>query len=348
MQTSFLSRKTIILGIFVAGQLAQAQSLPEVHNVDLQPLKAQIQRLIQAKDYLGEPFSPKVKKQLSQALGQADANEAVAAVQQILDAQCLIGININPESRVKVKAGPAKRELVEQGWRSFLVKVNNLAGVTAELRASSPNSRPHAGATQSQIVDRWLGLSVHNSQPLTKTLSGLALEYRIVQLYSRDAGKRDAKLSFDVGQGTQDLGFRNEVSLLFDCKPARKVTLKVLDENGKPTTAGFEFRDKLGHVYPSQAKRLAPDFHFHPQIYRANGEHVKLPSGSYTVRNYRGPESIPQTRTITVGNADITESFQVKRWVDPSLMGWWSGDHHIHAAGCAPYKTPPRASTRRT
>ena len=80
MQTSFLSRKTIILGIFVAGQLAQAQSLPEVHNVDLQPLKAQIQRLIQAKDYLGEPFSPKVKKQLSQALGQADANEAVAAV----------------------------------------------------------------------------------------------------------------------------------------------------------------------------------------------------------------------------------------------------------------------------
>ena len=245
MQTSFLSRKTIILGIYVAAQVAQAQSLPEVHNVDLQPLKAQIQRLIQAKDYLGEPFSPKVKKQLSQALGQADANEAVAAVQQILDAQCLIGININPESRVKVKAGPAKRELVEQGWRSFLVKVNNLAGVTAELRASSPNSRPHAGAPQSQIVDRWLGLSMHNSQPLTKTLSGLALEYRIVQLYSRDAGKRDAKLSFDVGQGTQDLGFRNEVSLLFDCKPARKVTLKVLDENGKPTTAGFVFRDKL-------------------------------------------------------------------------------------------------------
>ncbi len=340
MQNSFFFRKTAILWLFVTCQVSQAQSLPEVSDVDLQPLRAQIQRLIQTKDYLGESFSAKTKRSLNQTLDQVDGTKAVAAVQQILDAQCLVGININPESRVKVKAGPAKRELLEQGWRSFLVKVNNEAGVTAELRASSSNAQPLAGSPQNQIVDRWLGLAVHNSQPLTKTLSGLALEYRIVQLYSRDTGQRDAKLSFDVGQGTQDLGFRNEVNLLFDCKPARKVTLKVFDENGKPTTAGFEFRDKLGHVYPSQAKRLAPDFHFHPQIYRADGEHVKLPRGIYTVRFYRGPESIPQSRTITVGNADTTESFQVKRWVDPSLMGWWSGDHHIHAAGCAHYENP--------
>ncbi len=340
MRIPFSSRKSVILGIIITIQVAQSQTLPEVGGVALQPLRAQILRLVQAKDYLGEPFSAETKRALNQALDQADAAKAATTVQQILDAQCLVGININPESRVKVKGGPAKRELLEQGWRSFLVKVNNEAGVTAELRASSSNAQPLAGSPQNQIVDRWLGLAVHNSQPLTKTLSGLVLEYRIVQLYSRDAGKRDAKLSFDVGQGTQDLGFRNEVNLLFDCKPARKVTLKVLDENGKPTTAGFEFRDKLGHVYPSQAKRLAPDFHFHPQIYRADGEHVKLPRGTYTVRVYRGPESIPQTRTITVGDADTTESFQVKRWVDPSLMGWWSGDHHIHAAGCAHYENP--------
>ena len=154
-----------------------------------------------------------------------------------------------------MNAGPAKRELVEQGWRNFLVKVRNQAGGTAELRASSPNARPHAGSPQNEIVDRWLGLAVHNAQPLTKTLSGLALEYRIVQLYSRDAGKRDAKLSFDVGQGTQDLGFRNAVSLLFDCQPAHSLRLKVLEETGKPTTAGFEIRDRFGRVYPSQAKR---------------------------------------------------------------------------------------------
>ena len=66
----------------------------------LQPLKAQIQRLVQAKDYLGEPFSPQVKKRLNQALGQADATDAISEVQQILDAQCLLDIHINPESRV--------------------------------------------------------------------------------------------------------------------------------------------------------------------------------------------------------------------------------------------------------
>jgi len=30
----------------------------------------------------------------------------------------------------------------------------------------------------------------------------------------------------------------------------------------------------------------------------------------------------------------------VKRWIDPAQFGWWSGDHHIHAAGCAHYVKP--------
>ena len=127
MQTSFFFRKTIILSLFATSQVSHAQSFPKVHDVALQPLKAQIQRLVQAKDYLGQPFSPQVKKRLNQALGQADATVAISEVQQILDAQCLLDIHINPESRVQGNAGPAKRELVEQGWRNFLVKVRNQA-----------------------------------------------------------------------------------------------------------------------------------------------------------------------------------------------------------------------------
>ena len=34
------------------------------------------------------------------------------------------------------------------------------------------------------------------------------------------------------------------------------------------------------------------------------------------------------------------ESFKVQRWIDPAQLGWWSGDHHIHAAGCAHYNNP--------
>ena len=82
-----------------------------------------------------------------------------------------------------------------------------------------------------------------DGQPLNKTLSGLPLEYRLIELYSRDVGRREAKLVFDVGQGTQDLGFRNEVNILFDCEPAVEVTLEVLDDDGQPTTGHFVFRD---------------------------------------------------------------------------------------------------------
>src|SRR5207249_3169107 len=114
-----------------------------------------------------------------------DADEAGGAVQQVLDNYCLFGVNINPESRVKVAPGPAKPELVEKGWRQFLVKVHNEAGVTAELRAESPNAgrvyrREGEKTPLGSNRDLWLDLGVFNSQPLRKELSGLALEYRIL------------------------------------------------------------------------------------------------------------------------------------------------------------------------
>jgi hypothetical protein len=35
-----------------------------------------------------------------------------------------------------------------------------------------------------------------------------------------------------------------------------------------------------------------------------------------------------------------TLTFRLERWIDPAKMGWFSGDHHIHAAGCAHYERP--------
>ena len=83
-----------------------------------------------------------------------------------------------------------------------------------------------------------------NKQPMKAHLSGLDLEYRVLQLYAKEAGKREAKLAFDVGQGSQDLGFRNEVDILFTIKPSAKVTLRVLDFDDKPTTGSFLIRDE--------------------------------------------------------------------------------------------------------
>src|SRR6185295_10922576 len=119
---------------------ADLPSLPVVHNVELQPLIAQVKRVIEATDYLGSPVSAADKQALETAFKQSDADEAGEAIQRVLDKYCLLAVNINPESRVKVASGPAKPELIEKGWRQFLVKVHNESGVTAELRTVSPNA----------------------------------------------------------------------------------------------------------------------------------------------------------------------------------------------------------------
>jgi len=41
---------------------------------------------------------------------------------------------------------------------------------------------------------------------LLPNLSGLRLEYGVLQVYSKDAGQREAEIGFNIGQGTQDIG----------------------------------------------------------------------------------------------------------------------------------------------
>src|SRR5579863_6349376 len=270
------------LALFVFASLAPAQQLPVVSNVEPQPLAAQVSRLLEALQFLGEPLPAEETAQLKQFAGApADRTQAAAEIQKILDRHCLVGVEINPESRVKVQEGPAKAELIEQGWRTFLVKVINQAGITPVLAADSPNAGMLAGSEDWKVARRWLDIRMFDKQPMRSRLSGLEVEYRILQLYSRDAGKREARLEFNVGQGTQDLGFRSQVDVLFNARPATKVTLRVFDSDDRPTTASFLVRDGDKRVYPSQAKRLAPDLAFQPQVYRANGDFLSLPPGDY-------------------------------------------------------------------
>ena len=119
---------------FVAGQICGAAQLPIVPGVELQPLSAQVKRLIEAMDLVGSPLSDESRKALEAAMSQANAADATEKIQTILDPLCLFGVQINPEMRVKVARGEAKPELVEQGWRQFLVKVHNESGTTADIQ----------------------------------------------------------------------------------------------------------------------------------------------------------------------------------------------------------------------
>ena len=238
----------------------------------------------------------------------------------------------------------------------MLIKVRNEAGVNPELIVESPNAAPvyqkGKGPRQrpmtdeklvqpDQVSNRWLDVSLVKREPMKKRLSGLAVEYRPLVMYSRDKGKREASLAFNIGQGTQDLGFRNAVAILFDCKPAVEVKLNIADVDGKPTTAALVIRDSRQRVYPNPARRLAPDFFFHHQIYRHSGETVALPPGDYRMTVSRGPEYVPVKLEVNVPEKSTHEiNVQLERWIHVAERKWYSGDHHVHAAGCAHYDSP--------
>jgi hypothetical protein len=322
------------------------------HTVPIQPFALHVRQLETALDYLGQPLSSNDQKTINEAIGKPDEAAAVQRIEQVLDKYVLCFVEINAESRVKVEIGPAKPELVQGGTRLFLVKVNNLAHVTAPLVVESPNTgrvyipskgdpEPKLELTPHDAAERWADISLFNKQPMNKRLTGLKVEYQILEVYSRDRGQRAAKISFNVGQGSQDIGFRNDTLIVFNALSAHRITLRVRDENGNPATASFIVRDRQNRIYPNPSKRLAPDFFFQPQVYRSDGEILDLPDGYYTITYTGGPEFVTHTTELAVNAAGPSElTFRPERWIDPSKFGWFSSDHHIHAAGCSHYQNP--------
>ncbi len=333
--------------------------------VEAQPLAANIERLLGALEYLGAPLPDGLRADLTKAGRARDATR----LQELLDARVLLTVHINPEARVKVVRGSAPAVLQQAGYTPVLVKIINESGGTQRLNIGSPQSGPvYAGMAKLSAermqqehlrenentearTDRFLELEMFTAAPMTANLSGLEVEYAVALIYSSESGRREATIAFDVGQGTQDLGFRAEVPVLFTVNPAVAVTLSVLDHDGTPTTGRFQFVDRDSHVFPPQAKRLAPDLFFQKHIYRADGETVLLPPGELTMFYGRGPEYRWIKRTVTIprpGSAVHGErasgtpgiAVRLERWIDPAAYGFYSGDHHIHAAGCAHYTSP--------
>ncbi len=185
-----------------------------------------------------------------------------------------------------------------------------------------------------------------NKPPLEPTLSGLEIEFRILQIYSRDHGPREASLEALTRTGSQDLGYRSSVPILFNCLPSHPVPLRVHDAGGLPATASIVITDQLSRIYPAQSKRPLPDLWFQPQIYRSDGENLVLPEGTYNLLYGRGPEYVQKTIKL-----DVTAAHQepvtlaLERWVTPARLGYYSGDSHIHAAGCSHYESPSEGVT---
>jgi hypothetical protein len=244
---------------------APAQKLDSA-EVEGQPLGANIERVLQSLDFLGAPLPDNVVSSLKKAINDRDSTK----LQEILDPHVLMQVSISPEDRVKVKRGSGSTRLQQGGYVPVLVKVINESTSKKPLAISSPQSGTvfGGGGAKEKVGDksRFLQAEMYQAAPMTTNLSGLKVEYAIALLYSSEAGSREATIAFNIGQGTQDLGFRGEVPILFDVRPAVPVKLSIHDFDGKPTVARLTITDKAGRVYPSQAKRLAPDLFFQQPI----------------------------------------------------------------------------------
>ena len=331
----------------------------EMIPVEGQPLAANVQRLMEALEYVGAPLPEELRKNLTNAGKLRDGQK----LQALLDPSVLVVVHINPEARVKAVRGSAASIIQQAGYTPVIVKIINESTGTQRVRIGSPQAGAvYAGVAQLSMdrqqqqhlrknentegrTDRFLDVEMFDKPPMTANLSGLGVEYAIALIYSSEAGAREATLTFDIGQGTQDLGFRGEVPVLFDVKPAIEVKLNVQDHDGNPTMGRFQFLDEQGHIFPPQAKRLAPDLFFQKHIYRADGETVLLPPGQFTMFYGRGPEYLWLKETVVIpynesGDGSSEISVKLQRWINPADHGYYSGDHHIHASGCAHYMSP--------
>ena len=325
-------------------------AMPERVSVEVQPLGGNIKRVISAFQVLGSPLQQSLVSSLSELIEAGDAD----GLQRKLDAEVLLVATVNPEERVKVRRGPARATLQQFGFTPVLVKILNGSTATKRLRIISPQG----GAVYSGVAKlsmqrqqslelienenlnrekgRFLAVEMFEQPPLSDRMSGLEVEYVIALILSTEAGRREATIGFDLGQGEQDLGFRGEVPVLFTVRPAVPVRLSIKDEDGRPTTASLIIRDSQGRIYPPQAKRLAPDFFFQPQVYRADGESLLLPPGEFRIQSGRGPEYWTREQTFSVAEegtslhdskekpaAHQTIEIRLERWVNPQSFGFF-------------------------
>ncbi len=475
--------------LLITATIRGAEDFPQMPAVEKQPLLAQVSRLQEAMEFIGQPLPPAVREQLADAARQDSAMSVAAAIQRALDPLCLGAVNVQADGSLEFTPARTTPHLIEQGWRAVLIKVINPPGLKDALGVDSPGARPLPESPAAEVAQRWIDVEMYDRRPLNPTLSGLALEYRIVQLWAREPGTHLAQLSFKLShagvnparvdevatriwnfdadaegwqaenqcalsvnngvlritssggdpfivapalmppgekvvrirakvgaeamwqlfwttekrrspdpdhvvsfQATRSAGDWTEFKFLFtaedhlvgvrldpgnapgECEidsititdvqntgpdwasanlnftvaPAIPVAIRIRDLPGLPTMAAFIIRDARGQIYPLQSKRLEPDFFFQTQIYRGDGEQVPLPAGKYTITCSRGPESVPEDQTVTISERQREISYQVKRWVNPMARGWYSGDHHIHGAGCLHYTKPTEGVTPRS
>src|SRR5262249_32080166 len=118
-----------------AAATVRAQKLEAV-EVEGQPLAANVQRLLQALEYLGAALPDEAAAPIQEAIRERNAIK----IQKLLDPQVLVQVTLNPESRVKAARGPATAVLQQSGFVPVVLKIVNDSTVKKTLRIGSPQA----------------------------------------------------------------------------------------------------------------------------------------------------------------------------------------------------------------
>lgn len=360
-----IKRREFIAGGCISGLLAYVSNTGVASAIAAQSPQrlspGQVKRIIEALRFVGQPLPQDVAQHLLTLAENLDEANS-AAVERILDGYTLARVRLDQYGVGQAAAGGANPELAELGWRSFLVRVENPAGLTGPLilgsRIAIAEGDIQPGIHESHIlgndipqplsipadldtdyergVDQWMGYRFGAGGPGDKGLEGVPLEYQVLQLYSQTGGRKGAYIVigsaalysirlYDSG------GFTSQ----FDCHPATTVTLDIRDVDGRGAMASLLIYDQSGRLYPAPAHRLEPDLGYQPQIYRAQGESIRVPAGRYRLTVLRGPEYVESHHDLEVpsGTDSTAMSIQLERWIDATRFGWYPGDPHVHPEG---------------
>ena len=121
---------------------SRSEDFPTVNRVETPPLLKSIRRLMEAMSYIGSALPNSVVTPLEQISLTDDAQTVTMKVQALLDPLCIAGVSVTENGAPLVARGEADALLMEQGWRTFLVKVVNQHGRTQRLVIDSPNAQP--------------------------------------------------------------------------------------------------------------------------------------------------------------------------------------------------------------
>lgn len=123
-ESALTRRRFLVLGsAFASSRFCNALE-PAVEHVAPQPYFAAVNRAVQALAHLGSPISTVDSEHIANLAHRKDT-VAVAEAEEILNRYTLALLSLRPDGAPQITAGNAPRQLVEQGWRMFLVRVEN-------------------------------------------------------------------------------------------------------------------------------------------------------------------------------------------------------------------------------